>query len=463
MPEPPAKQLSGIFVCYRRDDSSGHAGRLFDKLGVHFGEDRIFMDIEAIKPGADFVRAIEDSVGRCDILIAIIGRHWLSAAGQTSLLLDNPDDFVRLEIATAIELDVSIVPVLVHSAMMPKPRDLPNAISGLSRLNAIELSDLRWRHDVDQLIRSLERLLGERYEFKRNVVQETRRRKEIDEERRAVEERLRKLAESRRQAEEQLRLLNEEAQLRAEQEQQLSVAVGVLREQEDEWVRRNEEIQARLAAQVKACYVAELEAQQHEERTEAMNIEFETALQNERDAVTRLEETKNRLRSLEEMRNGTQVGSQRRAERENQLNAEIEALRRAEEEQIKRIEVAEARLREQEETRQMAKSRVKELAEREHRLVDEIEELRKTEAGLFKRINETEARLPAHKEAVRQAQAQAQRIADEELELLSQKSISISKWETKTRRRGETYQDSDGRGSKEADASDEQSKSPLET
>lgn len=152
----PAKQFSGIFVSYRRDDCAGHAGRLSDKLIARFGEDQIFMDIDNIEPGEDFVQVIEKAVSSCEILIAMIGRHWLSRAGETTRLLDNPNDFVRLEIAAALHRDIRVIPVLVQRATMPKPEDLPDDLTRLSRRNAIELLDNRWQRDVDQLINSIE-------------------------------------------------------------------------------------------------------------------------------------------------------------------------------------------------------------------------------------------------------------------------------------------------------------------
>ena len=80
--------FSGIFVSYRRDDTSGHAGRLFDKLVSHFGRDRIFMDIDTIEPGEDFVSVIENAVGSCDLLIAVIGQNWLrGTTGETGRLM----------------------------------------------------------------------------------------------------------------------------------------------------------------------------------------------------------------------------------------------------------------------------------------------------------------------------------------------------------------------------------------
>ena len=154
------QQFSGIFVSYRRDDTAGHAGRLADRLVEHFGRDRIFMDIDTIEPGEDFVTVIENAVGSCDILIAVIGRNWTTVNGSGRL--DNPNDFVRLEIATALRRDIRVIPVLVQRASMPKPEDLPDDLDLLTRRNAIELSDLRWQSDVDQLISVMEKVLAKR-------------------------------------------------------------------------------------------------------------------------------------------------------------------------------------------------------------------------------------------------------------------------------------------------------------
>ena len=154
------QQFSGIFVSYRRDDSAGHAGRLADRLVEHFGRDRIFVDIDSIAAGEDFVTVIENAVGSCEILIAVIGRNWLSASGTGRL--DNPNDFVRLEIATALRRDIRVIPVLVQRATMPKPQDLPDDLIKLTRRNAIELTDSRWQTDVDQLINVMEKVLAKR-------------------------------------------------------------------------------------------------------------------------------------------------------------------------------------------------------------------------------------------------------------------------------------------------------------
>lgn len=156
----PNQKFSGIFVSYRRDDSSGHAGRLADRLVEHFGRNRIFMDIDTIEPGEDFVTVIENAVSSCDILIAVMGQKWLSAGGTGRF--DNPNDFVRLEIATALRRDIRVIPVLVQRASMPKPQDLPEDLGKLTRRNAIELTDSRWQTDVDQLINVMEKVLAKR-------------------------------------------------------------------------------------------------------------------------------------------------------------------------------------------------------------------------------------------------------------------------------------------------------------
>ena len=160
MPTPSNKKFSGIFVSYRREDTAGHAGRLFDRLVEHFGRDRIFMDIDTIEPGEDFVTVIENAVGSCDVLIAMIGRNWLTTSGTGRL--DKPNDFVRLEIATALSRDIRVIPVLVQRASIPKPQDLPEDLASLTRRNAVELTDLRWQTDVDQLITVMERILAKR-------------------------------------------------------------------------------------------------------------------------------------------------------------------------------------------------------------------------------------------------------------------------------------------------------------
>src|SRR5579872_843801 len=152
---------ANIFINYRREESSGHAGRLFDGLSGHFAG-RLFMDVDTLEPGIDFVEAIEHAVGSCEVLIVIIGREWLTiqdADGQRRL--DDPTDFVRLEIEAALTRRIRVIPVLVQDAPMPRPEKLPPPLASLARRNAIQLSDARWGYDVDRLASTIQKILDE--------------------------------------------------------------------------------------------------------------------------------------------------------------------------------------------------------------------------------------------------------------------------------------------------------------
>jgi hypothetical protein len=152
--------MAGVFISYRREDSPGHAGRLFDRVRARFGDDTVFMDVTAIDAGVDFVEAIDRAVGTCDVLLAVIGPQWAGAADHAGRKrLDNPKDFIRLEIAGALKRNVRVVPVLVDDAQLPAEADLPEDLQPLLRRNAVELRDARWDTDVAQLIASLERIV----------------------------------------------------------------------------------------------------------------------------------------------------------------------------------------------------------------------------------------------------------------------------------------------------------------
>ncbi len=137
-----AENGSRIFVSYRRDDARGDAGRLTDNLKLHFGDKQIFRDVEAIEAGVDFVEAINNAVSQCAVLLAIVGPNWLKATdSEGRRRLDDPNDFVRLEIAVALQRNIRVVPVLVGGAVMPKAEDLPQGLESLARRQAHELSD----------------------------------------------------------------------------------------------------------------------------------------------------------------------------------------------------------------------------------------------------------------------------------------------------------------------------------
>ena len=147
------------FISYRREDSAGHAGRLFDRLREHFGRDHVFLDVVGIDAGVDFVDTLDKAVGACDVLLAVIGRDWLSCCDkQGRRRLDDPNDFIRAEISAALKRDVRVVPVLVEGAQMPPTDELPEELKRLTRRQAVELRDSRWDADVEALIANLEKL-----------------------------------------------------------------------------------------------------------------------------------------------------------------------------------------------------------------------------------------------------------------------------------------------------------------
>jgi TIR domain len=151
------RRSARIFLSYRREDSSGYAGRLFDALVSRFGDGDIFMDIDTIAPGQDFVEVIEEALVDCEIVLVLIGPSWLNMRDKRKRRrLDNPDDFVRLEIEGALSHRLLVLPVLVGGAEIPSSRDLPSSLAPLARRNAFDLSDRRWHYDVQTLLNTLQ-------------------------------------------------------------------------------------------------------------------------------------------------------------------------------------------------------------------------------------------------------------------------------------------------------------------
>ena len=148
--------MSGVFISYRREDSSGYAGRLFDILSVHFGRENMYMDLDTIRGGDNFATVIEEKISQCDVLLAVIGERWLTSTGENgSRRLDMAGDFVRLEIAKALERGVRVIPVLVGGATMPHQDDLPNDLRPLSVHQAMDLRDAHFHADAEQLMDEL--------------------------------------------------------------------------------------------------------------------------------------------------------------------------------------------------------------------------------------------------------------------------------------------------------------------
>src|SRR5262245_5871927 len=150
--------MSKIFISYRRDDSAGYAHAIYRELLQHFSKERLFMDVDAMEPGVDFVRVIEAAVGECDVLLALIGKRWANVGSGATSRLDDPEDFVRLEISTALARDIRVIPVLVDGMTMPRPETLPDSLKPLSRRNAIEISNIRFNFDIERLTTTVRKI-----------------------------------------------------------------------------------------------------------------------------------------------------------------------------------------------------------------------------------------------------------------------------------------------------------------
>src|SRR5689334_10699370 len=128
-----------IAISYRRDDSLPIAGRLYDRLQASFGKGNVFMDFDSIRPGLDFRSQIKETINRSDVVIALIGTRWTGNESDCPRRIDDPNDFVRLEIAHALERDIPIIPVLVNNTPLPKAEALPEEIRGLVYRHALPL------------------------------------------------------------------------------------------------------------------------------------------------------------------------------------------------------------------------------------------------------------------------------------------------------------------------------------
>lgn len=145
-----------IFLSYRRADVGGHVGRLADALEQRLGPKQVFHDVTAIDAGRDFLSVIHDALDGCDAALAVIGPGWLTAStpeGKPRLF--EPDDYVRLELATVLSRGVTVAPVMVGGAALPTAADLPEELRPLLQRQAIVLRDETWHQDVERLVRSL--------------------------------------------------------------------------------------------------------------------------------------------------------------------------------------------------------------------------------------------------------------------------------------------------------------------
>jgi hypothetical protein len=163
VPARPGPAPSGrIFISYRREETAYAAGWLFAQLADHFGDGQVFKDVDSIQFGDDFVEVITSAVGSCDVLLALIGDEWLTITDEHGRRrLDDPDDFVRLEIEAALTRNVRVIPILVEGARMPRADELPDSLVRLARRHALELSPARFDFDTGRLLKVLDRTLAE--------------------------------------------------------------------------------------------------------------------------------------------------------------------------------------------------------------------------------------------------------------------------------------------------------------
>jgi TIR domain-containing protein len=153
--------MAKIVISYRRSDSSGIAGRVFDRLAAHYGKDAVFMDVDSIPFGIDFRKHIDAVLRECDILVVLMGPQWLGPMPRRQFRINTESDPVRVEVETALRNDIPIIPVLIDDGKMPRSDQLPDSIKEFAFRNAAELDSGRDFHaHMDRLIRSMNGLLG---------------------------------------------------------------------------------------------------------------------------------------------------------------------------------------------------------------------------------------------------------------------------------------------------------------
>jgi WD40 repeat protein len=154
--------MSKIFISYRHDDSADVTGRLYDRLTQRFGRGSVVRDVDSIPLGVDFREFLTNAVSRCRVFLAVIGARWLDLRDDLGRRrLDDPDDFVRVEIEAALRREIPVIPVLVQGSHIPVREQLPESLKGLAYRNGMALRhDPDFAKDARRLIRSLKRVLG---------------------------------------------------------------------------------------------------------------------------------------------------------------------------------------------------------------------------------------------------------------------------------------------------------------
>ena len=144
-----------VFISYRRDDSSGYTLAIYEKLKSALGDEGVFMDMDDIPHGENFAKHIEKVLNKADTVLVMIGKGWLNASNAKGRRLDEPGDYVRMEIATALSKDLRVIPVLLRGAEMPTPETLPEDLQDLCMRNAIRIHDDQFDASIQRLIQSI--------------------------------------------------------------------------------------------------------------------------------------------------------------------------------------------------------------------------------------------------------------------------------------------------------------------
>lgn len=152
---------SKVFISYRRDDAAGFSHAIYDRLVEHLPRERVFMDVAGIDAGEDFTAKLENALGQCDVMIALIGKRWLGAADNAASRIHTANDWVRVEIAAALRRGIRVIPVLLDGAHLPKADALPEDLHLLPRMNAVDVRNSRMNTDVTDLIATAMTALGE--------------------------------------------------------------------------------------------------------------------------------------------------------------------------------------------------------------------------------------------------------------------------------------------------------------
>jgi len=166
----PHRARGGIFICYRREETAGQAGRLYDRLSARFGKDHVFMDVDSTGFGVDFTQKVIGDLSECNVLLALIGRNWSAITdNKEARRLDNPDDFVRVEIEIALQRGISVIPVLVDGAVVPQADKLPPSLEPLTRRQACELRHTSFQSDVTRLIADINAVIARGQQYRLRV------------------------------------------------------------------------------------------------------------------------------------------------------------------------------------------------------------------------------------------------------------------------------------------------------